>query len=97
MLQVFAWYFQTFESSTGRVHPNLRTPQIAKIIEVMPACELSDANHIGLNPDDYKALIEQHFKTAYNVGRGGCDYNINHFFSGDIRALRYYETAKGDY
>ena len=34
-------------------------------------------------------MIDQHFQTRYRR----CDYNINHFFSGRIRELRFYETC----
>ena len=39
--------------------------------------------------EEYAPIIEQHFKTQYY----NCDYNINHFFSGKIRALRFYEVC----
>jgi len=92
VLKVFEWYFQAYEDLFQRSHPNIRSEQIQRIIEAMPACELTGIDHIGIDPMEYKTLISQHFGTEYNRGKGGCDYNINHFFSGNIRALRYYET-----
>lgn len=39
--------------------------------------------------EGYLILIDQHFQTEYQ----NCDYRINHFFSGSIRELRFYETC----
>ena len=38
-------------------------------------------------PEDYRVLIDKHFATKYRR----CDYNINHFFSGRIRLMRWLE------
>jgi len=98
VISVFRYYFQKYEQVHERIHPHIRLEQIERIIEAMPFIdrEHSHAGDIGdLEPDDYEGLIDLHFKTEYNVGFGGCDYNINHFFSGDIRLLRYYEYQNG--
>ena len=42
-----------------------------------------------VSPLDYPALIDQHFRTKYR----NCDYNICHFFSGKIRAMRFFEVC----
>lgn len=92
VLQVFRYYFDTYEMIFGEPHPMISVSQIAGMIEKMPFlpgdkeayfCESS------LTPEDYKAMIDQHFLTKY----GHCDYNINHFFSGRIRELRFYEVC----
>ena len=91
VLYVFEYYFYDYERFTRRVHPNICMSQIERIIEAMPQAD--DEVHIffDIDPYDYATLIDAHFKTEYNIGCGGCDYNINHFFSGNIRTLRYYE------
>ena len=87
VLWVFRFYFQTYEDTFGESHPPIRKEQIARIIEAMPFINWEDGT-ADIYSSDYEALIEQHFQTRYH----NCDYNINHFFSGDIRMLRYYET-----
>jgi hypothetical protein len=86
-LSVFGYYFQAYEDTFREVHPNINAKQIASIIERMPCIDDLRGGSIDIYPTDYPVLIDQHFETQYR----NCDYNINHFFSGDIRALRYYE------
>ena len=83
VLQVFQYYFETYELIFGEAHPMISIDQIARIITKMPF--ISDDSIIA--PEDYKIIIDQHFITKYQ----DCDYNINHFFSGRIREMRYYE------
>lgn len=45
--------------------------------------------YTDISPDAYYAMIDQHFATKYK----NCDYNINHFFSGKVRELRFYESC----
>ena len=40
-----------------------------------------------VDPEVYQVLIDKHFATKYRH----CDYNINHFFSGRIRLMRWLE------
>lgn len=91
VLGVFKCYFQQYETYTGHPHPFLRASQIARIIQDMPwlDCACRRGVSADIAPDCYPTIIEQHFKTRYRR----CDYNINHFFSGKIRELRYYETC----
>lgn len=91
VLGVFKCYFQQYEAYTGYSHPPLRASQIARIIQDMPwlDCVCRGSVSADITPDCYPVIIEQHFKTRYRH----CDYNINHFFSGKVRELRYYETC----
>lgn len=84
VLQVFRYYFDTYELIFDTAHPMISIAQIVRIIERMPL--LSD--ELDIAPDSYETIIDQHFATKYR----NCDYNINHFFSGQIRDLRFYET-----
>lgn len=89
VLLVFRYYFQRYEEFTGHAHPPIRVEQIRRIIETMPYISgtsrpLRDAE---ISAEDYFPLIEAHFKTQYR----NCDFNINHFFSGRIRELRFFE------
>lgn len=91
ILEVFYCYFQRYEEETGRPHPNICLDQIRSIIRLMPylSLETSGSYLADIEPFVYEALIDQHFKTKYRH----CDYNINHFFSGRIRELRFFETC----
>lgn len=91
VLSVFKYYFWRYEETFGHPHPHIRMEQIRRIIQIMP---FIDRDSIGgsiydIEPENYQEMIDQHFKTAYK----NCDYNINHFFSGQIRELRLYETC----
>ena len=103
VLRVFRYYFDTYEMIFETAHPMISIVQIVRIIEKMPFVLEEEDNPpsrapgeedgysrmIDLLPEDYEAMIDQHFITKYRA----CDYNINHFFSGKIRDLRYYETC----
>lgn len=91
VLRVFRYYFETYELIFDEAHPMINIAQIARIIEKMPFIldgDYQSRTMIDIDPDDYETLIDQHFATKYR----SCDYNINHFFSGEIRNLRFYET-----
>lgn len=85
-LSVFRYYFERYEEYTGRVHPPIRAKQIIRIVEVMPWAD-GEGRNIDTDSSCYPVLIDKHFRTNYR----NCDYNINHFFSGHIRELRFYE------
>lgn len=87
VLRVFKYYFETYEYILGKEHPVLKLDQIARIIDKMPY--IDGEGGIDIDTDAYEDMIDQHFNTVYNGGK--CDYNINHFFSGEIRKKRYYE------
>jgi hypothetical protein len=86
VLGVFHYYFQKYEDTFGRVHPNISVKQIKRFIDAMPFIE-DESDMINVLPEDYRVLIDKHFQTRYR----NCDYNINHFFSGQIRRLRLLE------
>lgn len=90
-LEVFRLYFLYYEQYFKQPHPNIRQVQIEHIIAAMPILEDASIGYksFDVDLDCYKEMIPQHFKTPYKR----CDYNINHFFSGDIRLLRFYETC----
>lgn len=90
-LNVFRYYFQKYEEHTGHPHPPIKASQIVRIVQDMPWIqgEVRSAMYSDISVDAYYAMIEQHFVTKYKR----CDYNINHFFSGRIRELRFFETC----
>ena len=90
-LQVFRWYFQTYEQHTGRPHPFISREQIARIMLTMPTDGAPRALGETIYYRMYRFLIPMHFHTKYRR----CDYNINHFFSGKVRLYRMYELEAG--
>ncbi len=89
VLMIFRHYLEQYENTFNEVHPNIRVLQIERIILKMPYIDGDGKSSAGadIDPEAYILLIDKHFKTQYR----NCDYNINHFFSGDIRLMRFYE------
>ena len=92
-LMVFKCYYENYEKYMGHPHPPIKASQISRLMWTMPfmppityRSKLPD-----IDPEEYPLLIQLHFKTRYQH----CDYNINHFFSGDIRYMRECEAEKG--
>lgn len=83
---VFRLYSEAYTDFTGNKHPVPSYKQIAAIIEKMPFADTD--GEIPLSPEDYEVLIPAYFLVRFP----GCDYRISHFFAGDIRENRYYET-----
>ena len=90
-MEVFHCYFETYEKYIGRPHPPIRAAQIARIIQLMPYLDESSvgSDYREVEPENYPDVIDKHFRTKYRH----CDYNINHFFAGRIRELRWFETV----
>ena len=88
-LNVFRYYYRRYRQIFDVDHPHLSDKTIGKIIEALPYANRPDYyDEIELLPEDYPALIEAYFAQDFDR----CNYSIAHFMSGDIRALRYYET-----
>ena len=87
VLSVFRYFFQGYEIVTGERHPSIRREQIARIVETMPYIDQNHRGSADIEPEDYPCLIDAYFRTDFR----NCNYRINHFFSGQIRELRFYE------
>ena len=88
-IDVFRCYFETYEFLFDTAHPAISRQQIKSIIEKMSYCG-HEHDHLEISPDMYPALIRRHFETRYR----NCDFNINHFFSGRIRLMRFWDCEK---
>ena len=86
-LSVFRCYFEKYEEHTGR--PPIRASQIVRICQDMPFIDrdYSGGLYADIEPEAYPALIDRYFATKYR----NCDRNINHFFAGRIREMKFYE------
>lgn len=88
-LNVFRYYFQRYEEHTGHPHPPIKAAQIKRLCECMPFLDRTGGSIADIDPEAYPLMIEKHFETKYR----NCDWNINHFFYGRIRAMRFYEVC----
>lgn len=89
-LEIFKYYFEAYEEHTGKVHPPINSRQIKRVISDMPVIfDCGCGRELGVDPEDYPAMIDKYFNTNYKK----CDYNINHFFSGRIREIKYFEVC----
>lgn len=89
VLRVFECFFQRYEAETGEDHPPIRCEQVRSIIEKMPSMIDAQGREIVFIADDYIYMIARYFDTEYQ----NCDYRINHFFSGMVREVKYYEVC----
>ena len=89
VLIIYHDYFKYYQAFMGKDHPPIKRQQIRRIINAMEYVEDTYGTVIELYPFTYPALIEQYFCTDFK----NCDRNINHFFSGQIRAVKYYESC----
>lgn len=88
-LNVFRYFFEKYEEVRGEPHPPIRASQIVHIMLDMPYVEQRDrcGSIADIDPDCYPVLIDKYFQTPFK----NCNYRINHFFSGRIRELRFFE------
>ena len=87
-IDVFRYFYREYEAIFNRKHPKLKNKTIQDIIKRLPyTIDASDID-IDLDPDMYPTLIDAYFEQDFGPD---CDYSIQHFMSGMIRALRFYE------
>lgn len=88
---IFHYFFNCYEVFKKQVHPPIRRQQIQRIVEQFPYLEGETGTAIDLDPDDYCHLIRLYFATKFFA----CDYRINHFMSGNVRLMRWYQMQAG--
>lgn len=87
---VFEWYFYLYKCKFGKDHPNIKSEQVLAIMYEMPYYENSVTNCCEeIDAENYPDIMKAYFNTNFK----DCDYNINHFFSGQIRELKIYEAG----
>lgn len=87
---VFHKFFDTYRKTFSELHPHISQRQIRAIMDKMPylTCESRYNTEEDLAPEDYGPMIDRYFDMDWE----NCDYRINHFFSGQIREMRFYEV-----
>ena len=86
-LDIFLYYFSAYREYMGIDHAPIKTDRLIEILESINGYE-----DLELDAEFYRDMIILYFTTPFK----NCDRNICHFFSGDIRKLRYYEMQRGD-
>jgi len=86
-IQVFRLFTEAYKYNMGHDHPAIRMKHIPQLMYLMPILDPDDPSPI-LEADDYPVLIESYFETPFQ----NCNYQIWHFFSGQVRLMRAYEV-----
>lgn len=85
-IEIIECYYTAYMATFHQEHPRLSATAMDNVIEAL-SCGSDMVDET--DPETYKALIEQHFKTRYD----NCDYNICHFMTEGVRNNRFYETC----
>ena len=88
VLSVLEYFLDKYKQKTGENHPFLRRKQLKDIIEKLPFVDRDQSGVEDSSAEDYPAIIEAYFATNYGPA---CDYRLNHFFSGAVREIKFYE------
>ena len=85
-MSVLTMYFDAYNDFMGHGH---QVPSHKQIVDAMQKMPYADPDRtIPLESEDYRTLVPAYFLIDFQ----NCDYGISHFFSGEIRMNRYYET-----
>lgn len=79
------YYLQKYKSVMRKEHEPLKPSQWKRVFN-----KITSAGDNEVLGNEFKRIVDQHFKTDYK----DCDYNINHFVSGQIMLNRYYEIER---
>ena len=86
---ILSYFFDAFEMFRGEQHPKVF--DLAGIIQALP---YTDEYYIGgeadIDTQYYPEMIDAYFQTNYK----NCDYHINPFLSGRIRAIKLLEVLR---
>lgn len=88
-------YVRIYRIICGHSHPPISEAQMAHIVDVMPWIDPENygSYNADIAPREYSAVIARHFAVRYCAS---CDYNMVHFFSGNIRKYRWSEVRRYD-
>lgn len=89
-INIFAYFFHCYHEYSGTDHPFLNRENIEKIMESMTFSYSENGHEFEYFPDDYPKLIDKYFEQDFQKS----NRNINHFFSGSIRANLSYSIER---
>lgn len=81
--ELFVMFYEIGNCRRGTKPTRLKNEQVENIIESL--YRIGD-DEFEPSLEDYKLIIEDYFKQDFP----NCDYGINHFISGDVLLMRYY-------
>lgn len=87
-IDIVVYYYSVYMQILNKEHPRLSNDAMDSVIFAL-MCGTDNLDPSELDIDDYKAMIDRHFKTPYKE----CDYNICHFMTEGIRNNRFFETC----
>ena len=85
--EFFEMYYRIGSAMRGIEPIKLKNEQIEKVVR---AIAYIDKVEYEPDLDDYEMMIRDYFKQKFE----DCDYSINHFISGDVLLMRYYNLQK---
>lgn len=85
--EFFEMYYRIGSAMRGIEPIKLKNEQIANVVR---AIAYIDKVEYEPDLDDYQMMIRDYFKQKFE----DCDYSINHFISGDVMLMRYYNLQK---
>lgn len=86
---IFRHYLSTYKLTMGYAHPPVSLRQVTDYCAKLPYIPNPETGEaIEITPDYYIHMIDQYFCVDFP----DCNYNMQHFFSGNIRYYRYLET-----
>ncbi len=91
--KIIALFFSEYKRHIGKDHRNFSVETLINIIDAVGSCDgigINDYESYPFNLEDYEELIPKYFKRNLD-----CDYSIDHFFSGDVRAYCLHELENG--
>lgn len=90
VLDLFRYFYRAYKTKFKRDHPHITTETIKGIIQDLPeAVDPETGMTVDLSFCDYYDMMKQYFKSDFGER---CDYTFQHFMSGKIRYIKYYET-----
>lgn len=88
-IDVFRYFYRRYIEIFDLWPPRISNETVKNIILKFPYLRDDFNREFDLSPEDYPPMIDAYF---YQHFEDGCNYSIAHFMSGNIRALRYFET-----
>lgn len=90
-LEIISYFLNKYQKIRLREHRELTKEQIRSVVLNLPYTTQNEITP-NIKGEDYRKMIDRYFETEYQTG---CNYQIFHFMSGNIRAKKMQEIGKG--